>query len=173
MAYFQQDSRGTQDPAAYLRKKFGFDCSCRGCTRPVAERQRSAERIAAYTKFVDDLPKHYGLRNAFGILKDIEKQLLIICNEGHVGEISSRAYDAFQLCAMHGDADSARKWEELVRDESKLYCGGQSPEVEKAVGLVMNPSSFRQWGVLKKTKLFGPVCVYMACRVPFLSEHLC
>jgi hypothetical protein len=142
---------------AFLREKFEFDCTCKGCTRPAAERQASTARLLAYSNFEKNLPTRYQTGYAPKILIDIEQQIQVACAEGHIFELGLRAHDAFQLCAMYGDAGSASQWEALFRDMWKVYKGSDCIEIREAESLVKHPRAFRQWGVLGHRKLSGPV----------------
>ncbi|KAJ7186649.1 hypothetical protein C8R46DRAFT_980885 [Mycena filopes] len=152
---YMEDVENYQNPRAHLRRRFAFECSCRGCTRPVPEQAKSEGRILAYNAFVRDLPSRFGRDAPLQILKDIENNILIICEEGYTGEIRGRAHDAFQLCAYYGDADSAKKWEEICRDYHLLY-QGRTKQFEQAQNLAAKPQGFRAWQQLGRRKLRGP-----------------
>ena len=165
---YMEDIENYKDPLAQLRQKFGFECSCQGCTRSPAQRTKSKERIRAYNEFVDRLPARFGLLNdPLQILKDIEAQILIICEEGYTGEVGKRAHDAFQLCAYYGDADSARHWEAICRDSHALYQGPESEEFDRARKLAAKPETFRAWQGLGRRRLRGPVRLS-----PSFTSHL-
>ncbi|KAJ6474048.1 hypothetical protein C8R47DRAFT_1144610 [Mycena vitilis] len=153
---YNSNARSYGPPREHLREIYGFECSCVGCTRPAAEQLASARRIEAYNSFVDRLPARFGRDDPLRILKEIERQILIICEEGYVGEVGQRARDAFQLCAYYGDAASARGWETICRDSHALYQGPTSEWFEKAQSLVTRPESFRGWKQLGARKLKGP-----------------
>ncbi|KAJ7211985.1 hypothetical protein GGX14DRAFT_621194 [Mycena pura] len=151
----------TEDPFIYLRRKFGFECSCLGCLRPASARQKSVERIKDFRQFTDGLPARIALGGPLGdppksLLDSIEKYILMICAEGYVWQLGSCAHDAFQLCAFHGDADSASKWEALVRDSHEILQGADSPADQKSQKLAAFPKTFREWKVLGSQKLNGP-----------------
>ncbi|KAJ6542354.1 hypothetical protein DFH09DRAFT_928831 [Mycena vulgaris] len=152
-----EDIVNCDDPLAVLQRKFGFECSCKGCARPASERETSKQRILAYNDFVRDLPSRFGPVNPIVILRSIERQILIICQEGYTGEVGARAHDAFQLCAYYGDAASARKWEEITRDCHALYQGTKSESFEEAQRLTARPEAFRAWKQLGRKNLHGPV----------------
>ncbi|KAJ6615614.1 hypothetical protein B0H10DRAFT_2040251 [Mycena sp. CBHHK59/15] len=144
---YMEDIANYEDPLAHLHRKFGFECSCKGCTRPAAERRASKQRILAYNDFVLRLPFRFGQDNPLQILNDIETQILIVCEEGYTGEVGARAHDAFQLCAYYGDAASARQWEAICRDCHALYQGPKTEVFDKAQRLAARPQDFRAWGV--------------------------
>ncbi|KAJ7147681.1 hypothetical protein C8R43DRAFT_953042 [Mycena crocata] len=153
---YMENAENYRNPWAHLRETFGFECSCCGCTRPDAERKASEKRIYAYNDFVIRLPGRFGKENPLLLLKDIEEQILVICEEGYTGEIQARAHDAFQLCAYYGDADSARQWEAICRDRHALYQGVNTEPYENAKKLAAKPQDFRAWGGLGRRKLRGP-----------------
>ncbi|KAJ6492242.1 hypothetical protein C8R45DRAFT_990715 [Mycena sanguinolenta] len=153
---YMENARNYEDPPAKLRRDYGFDCSCKGCARSTAERATSEERILAYNDFVRELPARFGPEHPLLILKDIEKHIVIICEEGYTGEIGQRAHDAFQLCAYYGDAASARQWEAICRDSHALYHGKGWEEFTKAERLAAKPQDFRAWKQLGNRKLKGP-----------------
>ncbi|KAJ6607845.1 hypothetical protein B0H10DRAFT_2070019, partial [Mycena sp. CBHHK59/15] len=138
-----------------------IECSCKGCARPAAERHASKQRILAYNDFVRRLPLRFGQDHPLQILKDIETQILIVCEEGYSSEVGARAHDVFQLCAYYGDAASARQWEEICRDCHALYQGSKSEVFDKAQRLAARPQDFRVWEGLGRRKLRGPVCCFL------------
>ncbi|KAJ7128303.1 hypothetical protein C8R44DRAFT_615647 [Mycena epipterygia] len=146
------------DPRTNLRARIGFNCSCKGCVRTPAERRASQQRTLAYTKFVDRLPLRFALRqDPLQILRDIEAQILIICEEGYTGELCERAHDAFQLCAYYGDEANARKWAEIFRDNYTLCQGPTSETVKMAKRLAAKPQDSEEWMQLGRRNLKGPV----------------
>ncbi|KAJ6557270.1 hypothetical protein DFH09DRAFT_541455 [Mycena vulgaris] len=149
-----------EDPPIYLPKKFGFECSCKGCTRPLAERYASRQRIFAYNNFVLCLPLHFSMlpivRNPLQVLKDLEMQIVIICEEGFTSEVGSRAHEAFELCTFYGDATSARQWEEICCDCYALYNGRNSEIFKTAQTLAAKPQDFPSWKRLGRRNLKGP-----------------
>ncbi|KAJ7457147.1 hypothetical protein B0H11DRAFT_215853 [Mycena galericulata] len=154
---YMEDIVNYDSPLVVLRQKFGFECSCGGCTRPSAERLASKIRILTYNNFVRDLPLRFGKDAPLQILKDIDTQILTICEEGYTGEVGSRAHDAFQLCAYCGDSASAQRWEAICRDSHALYQGRESEEFKQAQRLAARPQDFRAWQQLGRRKLRGPV----------------
>ncbi|KAJ7111449.1 hypothetical protein C8R44DRAFT_856684 [Mycena epipterygia] len=154
---YMEDISNYTDPLTKLHEKFGFTCSCKGCARPATERRASEQCILAYNNFVECLPSRFGPGNPLQILKDIETQILIICEEGYTGEVGNRAHDAFQLCAYYGDAASARKWEEINRDHHALYQGPNSEYFKQAQRLAAKPQDIGQrWRQLGRRNLKGP-----------------
>ncbi|KAJ7181521.1 hypothetical protein C8R43DRAFT_1170458 [Mycena crocata] len=138
---------GDLDPPSYIRQRFGFDCTCKGCTRSVADRRASNQRLRTYTAFVSAFSSRYGRTDPLRLLKEIETQIIIICGEeGYLGEIGYRAEEAFRLCALYGDVDSAGKWDAISRDFYALYHGPASEQ-----GLAARPQEFGT------RKLKGPV----------------
>ncbi|KAJ7268402.1 hypothetical protein C8J57DRAFT_1131344 [Mycena rebaudengoi] len=153
---YMEDIANYSDPRAHLKLKYGFICSCRGCTRPTAEKKSSTQRILTYNDFVRDLPGRFGPENPLQILEDIERQMIVVCEEGYTGEIGPRAHDAFQLCAYYGDAASGKQWEALCRDCHGLYQGPKSQEFKKSAKLAAKPETFRAWKQLGRRNLKGP-----------------
>ncbi|KAJ6557527.1 hypothetical protein B0H19DRAFT_1376256 [Mycena capillaripes] len=153
---YMPNASGFERPLERLRRSYGFECSCPGCTRPAADRLASERHIASYNEFVESLPLRFGRDDPHHILKDIETHILAICAEGWTGEVGARAHDAFQLCAYYGDAGSAQKWEAIARDSHALYQGPRSEEFKKAKGLAAKPESFRAWKQLGRRNLKGP-----------------
>ncbi|KAJ7501542.1 hypothetical protein B0H11DRAFT_1855311 [Mycena galericulata] len=153
---YTSDITNYEPAPAYLRRKFGFECGCKGCTRPAAERHISDQRILAYNAFVPHLHSRFGQESPLQILKDIETQILIVCEEGFTFEIAGRAGDAFELCALYGDAASARRWEEICRDRYAMYLGPNSEEFKTAQRLAARPQDFRAWQMLGRRNLRGP-----------------
>ncbi|KAJ6537988.1 hypothetical protein B0H19DRAFT_961802 [Mycena capillaripes] len=154
---YRSDITKYEPPPACLRRIFGFECLCKGCTRPAMERLASDQRIFAYNVFVPRLHSRFGQENPLQILKDIETQILIVCEEGYTFEIAGRADDAFELCAMYGDAASARHWEEICRDCYATHLGPNSDQFKTAQRLAARPQDYRAWQKLGKRNMKGPV----------------
>ncbi|KAK7053558.1 SET domain-containing protein [Favolaschia claudopus] len=135
---YVSNASGYEEPLKYLREKYGFDCTCPGCSRPLAEREASGRRIRAYNQFVERLPMRItlGVENPLAILKDIETQMIVIAEEGFHAEIAERAHDAFEICAGYGDAESARKWEGICGDVHLLYHGYRHSRYQDATQLM-------------------------------------
>ncbi|KAJ7671718.1 hypothetical protein B0H17DRAFT_948260 [Mycena rosella] len=152
-----------EPPPAYLRSKFGFECLCKGCTRPAVERRISEQRILAYNAIVLHLHSRFGHENPLQILRDIERQILIVCEEGYTFEIARRADDAFELCALYGDATSAQQWVEICRDCYAVYFGPNSELLKTAQRLAARPQDFREWKRLGSRVLAGPVSFILFC----------
>ncbi|KAJ7434924.1 hypothetical protein B0H11DRAFT_2116066, partial [Mycena galericulata] len=149
-------------PLEVLQEKFGFECSCQGCARPQAERLASNQRILRYNEFVRAFP--WILDNdPLQILRELEKQILIISEEGYTSEIGPRASDAFQLCASYGDAVSAQQWEEICRDNHALYHGIHSDSFKTAQKRAEKPQEYFAWQMSGIRRLKGPVCRFMFC----------
>ncbi|KAJ7198015.1 hypothetical protein GGX14DRAFT_470691 [Mycena pura] len=156
------------DPFTLLRQQWGFDCRCAGCQRPLAERLESVERVQAFNVHTREVPDRMERNSGYwplDILDDIERNLLAICAEGYVWEISGCAHDAFQLCAFYGDGASAARWEVLAREVHRVI-HGVDHEFEKSAKLVARPTGFRQWKALvlgKAQKLRGPSQKVLSC----------
>lgn len=151
------DENTSDDIRAQLQLAFGFTCMCPACDRPIEARRRSAERIRNYLTFVDVLPTYFGLKPPLWILKTIEDQTLVACEEGFIHGLGPRCHDAFQLCAYYGDAKHAAEWEAISRDMHILRTGKDAPEVESSARLAKDPRQFRAWGQLGRRTLRGPV----------------
>lgn len=155
------DFKSGQKYSHKVESSFGFTCHCKLCSKPDSLRRKSERRLAEYGKFAVQLPDRFiiglsqmGARN---IIQDIERQCIMIAEEGHPYEISPRCYDAFQLCAFCGDEISARHWMVLQRDIEAVWYGEGSQQVSQTDEHLKNVRGFRQWGILGKYKLSGPV----------------
>ncbi|KAJ7493598.1 hypothetical protein FB451DRAFT_445967 [Mycena latifolia] len=84
---YMEDIVNYEESWALLLRKYGFQCSCEGCVRPAAKRNAN--------DFVRRFPRVSSWRTPHRILKDIETQILIICEEGYTGEAGPRANDVF------------------------------------------------------------------------------
>ncbi|KAJ7048296.1 hypothetical protein C8F01DRAFT_1192584 [Mycena amicta] len=166
-----QTKNHVMDPALFLRMHYEFDCGCPGCQRPRAERLQSLERVKAYNQYNRELPAQMVPSSGHApldILHGIERNLLAICAEGYVWEISSSAHDAFQLCAFYGDGKSAAQWEVMSREVHRVIYGVDLDEYEDSAKLVVRPTSFRPWKALvrpggKALRLRGPSQEVLAC----------
>jgi hypothetical protein len=153
--------RNYEDPPTFLRERFGFECSCKGCARPAAERAVSERRILAYNNFVHQLSLRLlmlplGLEDPRDILEEIETQLLIVCEEGFRLEICSRARDAFRLCVFYGDGVNARQWGALWRDWHALFWGPDE-DYKEAVAFAARPHTCPEWRQFGRRNMRGPV----------------
>lgn len=144
----------------------GFTCSCKLCSKPEADRRKSERRLAEYSKFVVQLKTRFeclGLSYSRAsevqkLIRDIERQCIIISEEGHPYEIVMRAQDAFELCAFCGDRESSIEWLLLEREVAVVCFGRDSNLVQRVEQyLADNASKFDQWGILGVYKLHGPV----------------
>ncbi|KAJ7847729.1 hypothetical protein B0H14DRAFT_3867398, partial [Mycena olivaceomarginata] len=165
---YMSDITNYESPPAYLRREFGFECCCKGCTRPPAELLASHQRILAYNAFVPEVHSRFGKESPLQILKDLETQILILCEEGYTFEVAGRADDAFELCASYGDVASARQWEEICRDRYAIYLGTDSDDWKGAQRLAARPQDYVGWQKLGKRNLRGPsarILGYCHCNV--------
>ncbi|KAJ7907911.1 hypothetical protein B0H13DRAFT_2662216 [Mycena leptocephala] len=161
---YMADIEQCEDPPMYIREKFGFECSCKGCARPAAERQVSNQRIRAYNVFISSLPAHIGRTDPLQILKDIERQIVIVCaEEGYTNQIGGCVDEAFQLCAYYGDADSMHKWLAMSRDFYALYHGPTSETCKGAQRLLAAPQTVSGWKRFGTRKLKGPSKKVLEC----------
>ncbi|KAK7053564.1 SET domain-containing protein [Favolaschia claudopus] len=163
---YMSNASDYRDPLSHLRDNYTFDCSCPGCSRPASERRASAQKMFAYNKWVDDLPRRFGPDNPLSILNDIEEHIVSVCKEGWFGDVGRRAHDAFQLCAYYGDAESAQKWEAICRDSHALFHGEGSEEYKKSAALAADGRKFRAWSQLGRKKLRGPSQQVLNCFYP-------
>ncbi|KAJ7147696.1 hypothetical protein C8R43DRAFT_926195 [Mycena crocata] len=164
---------GVAEPTDFriqLRNKFGFECSCPGCSRPEEERRASEERRRGYNNFISSFAFRFHL-NPLQILNDIEKHVRIICEEGYRSEAGMRADDAFELCASFGDAASARQWEMIYRDSCALYKGIHSEAFTQAQKFVKRPQDYSRWGALRSMKLRGPSKEFLEYCYPRIIPH--
>ncbi|KAJ7210286.1 hypothetical protein C8J57DRAFT_1608111 [Mycena rebaudengoi] len=153
---YMENLANYKDPGAVLEQQYGFICSCKGCSGPASERESSTRRLLAYNNFVRELPwRFFGVEEPLNILDDIQRQMVIVCEEGYTGEVGARAHDAFELCGYCGDAASAKQWEAICRDCHGLYTGRNSREFEESAKLAANPKSYAAWGENGRRKLRG------------------
>ncbi|KAJ7673874.1 hypothetical protein DFH06DRAFT_1467288 [Mycena polygramma] len=146
-----------EEPLQFLQSKFGFVCSCPGCTRPIAEREASHHRILTYLAFMNGLSDRFR-EHPLRLITEIEQQLLIICEEGYTGQLRECAHAAFRLCAYYGDLTNAQQWAAICRDTCGLYFGKDCRQFKELDRLSKEPQTFTGWHCARATpkKLIGP-----------------
>ena len=123
------------------------------------------ERIRSYSFFTKHLPDRFQHEPPQDLLNDITRFTLIACEEGLIHELGARAHDAFQLCAMYGDAKHAAEWENLYCAAETLKHGADSPNALLASAKAKDPQASRHWAALGRKILSGPVLVHTCCQI--------
>jgi len=138
-----------------LETAYGFTCVCKLCSKSSVDRRRSERRMAENTVTIQ-LPTRFSQITVRKIIKDIERQCIIMAEEGHPFDITVKSYDAFRLCAGCEDEKSAREWLLLLRDIESVGYGEDSQEVKVTDGLLQNIRGFKEWGIHGKCEFTGP-----------------
>ncbi|KAF1981467.1 SET domain-containing protein [Aulographum hederae CBS 113979] len=142
---------------SFLKESFGFTCTCSGCnliSAPdelmVSETRR--ERIENLDKAIGD-PFAMFLRPSDTLLNC--RELLQALDEeynGHTGALDARAYyDAFQVCAAHGDQARASVFAERSYQARVICEGEESPETQRMKALALRPKDHASFGLLSMT----------------------
>lgn len=135
----------------FLKEAFGFDCNCRGCSRPLAELKASDAR----RKLIQDLDEAIGdpfrmqsrpnesLRDCHSLLQVLQEEY-----DGFAGVLNARLYyDAFQVSIAHGDQSRASVFAERAY-KARVVCEGEnSPETQKAKSLALKPADHSSFGL--------------------------
>ena len=130
---------------AKLRDSFGFQCDCVVCSLPPAELKASdvrRERMKELDEKIGDPSRM--LSNPAGALADCRSLILAIEEEypDTTHALLARAYyDAFQICAAHGDGARGRIFAERAHAVRVVEEGEDSPTTRKMKALALNPES--------------------------------
>ncbi|KAF2789412.1 SET domain-containing protein [Melanomma pulvis-pyrius CBS 109.77] len=136
---------------AFLKEAFGFDCTCRGCSRPPSDLQASDARRLRIQSLDDAIGDPYrmqsrprqSLRDCRSLLQALEEEY-----DGCAGALGARLYyDAFQVSIAHGDQARAGVFAERAY-RARVVCEGEgSPETQRARALARRPADHNSFGL--------------------------
>ncbi|KAK0609069.1 SET domain-containing protein 5 [Lasiodiplodia hormozganensis] len=136
---------------AFLKESFGFECNCRGCSRPTSELQASDTRrllIQSLDEAIGDpscmmcRPKE-SLNNCHLLLQALEEEY-----DGCASVLGARLYyDAFQVSITHGDQARASVFAERAYKFRVIGEGEDSPETQKMKSFALKPANHGSFGL--------------------------
>ncbi|KAI0889042.1 SET domain-containing protein [Annulohypoxylon maeteangense] len=136
---------------AFLRKAFGFDCSCSGCSLQPPELKASDSRrqsIQDLDAAIGDL--HQMAHKPTEILRKCRALFQVLEEEfkGYAWPPKAKLYyDAFQVSIAHGDEARASLFAERAY-EARVICEGEdSPETRKKKSLALKPRDHNAYGL--------------------------
>lgn len=129
---------------SFLRKAFGFDCSCDICTLPGPQLQISDNRRARIQDYDDAIGNPLRMANSPKQSLGDCRSLMQLLNEEYAGcpglLIARLYYDAFQISISHGDQARASVFAERAY-KIRVVCEGEdSPETQKVKALGFQPA---------------------------------
>jgi hypothetical protein len=132
-----------------LSENFRFECSCELCSLPVSEVQESDGRLRQAQNLDDAIGDSQRVRNSPEQALADCRALRVIYEAEKVFDLRLPRlyYDAFQICAMHGDRARASVFAKRAQQTRSVCEGEGSAEVENLKGLERDPSKFENFGV--------------------------
>jgi hypothetical protein len=130
---------------AYLKKAFGFTCTCSACTLPTPLLKASDDRRTQIQKLDEAIGDPFRMmNNPQASLQDCYS-LLQLLEQEYDGCISSPIarvyYDAFQISIAHGDEARGRIFAERAY-KARVNCEGEdSPETQRMKTYASKPSA--------------------------------
>ncbi|CAG8953446.1 hypothetical protein HYFRA_00010195 [Hymenoscyphus fraxineus] len=156
ISYFRGGT--SSERQAELKEKFGFSCTCSGCTLSPYSLQASDNRrtrIRNLDKAVGDGVRmmnnpRESLKDCYSLIQLLEEEF-----DGCAQALTARTYyDAFQICIVHGDQARASVFAERAY-KARVICEGEdSPNTQRAKSLVLKPelhNNFEAYSVIWKT----------------------
>lgn len=144
----------SEERKSNLKNFFNFDCHCELCDLPTDERAKSDERLGKAqqldeaigdAKVVRQTPER-ALEGCHALLQIYQEEQI------HDLRLPRLYYDAFQICAMHGDRARAAVFARRAR-ETRIICEGvESTEAERLDVLAQDPTKYENAGVTSKWK---------------------
>ncbi|OIW30394.1 hypothetical protein CONLIGDRAFT_714757 [Coniochaeta ligniaria NRRL 30616] len=152
--YYLRTRRKREIRQATLRSDFGFNCSCRLCSLPPDENQRSDKRLEEIHR-LDGLISKDGLRgillDPLWVLRYVDRQVRLYNEQGQDDVGLPRALlDAAQIAIAHGDLARARVFVERAVSRWRVGLGDDSKEVVENRTLAEDPSKHRLYGLSNK-----------------------
>ena len=137
-----------------MKTYFGFDCACEVCSLPSEKLQASDARRKRAMELDEAIGNPKRVKQTPELALDDCHSLLEIYYEEQVFDLRLPRlyYDAFQICAMHGDEARASVFARRSREARTVCEGPESMEVEDLKKVEMDPSSFQNFGTTRKWK---------------------
>ncbi|KAI5359844.1 putative SET domain, tetratricopeptide-like helical domain superfamily [Septoria linicola] len=137
-----------------LKENFRFQCTCELCSLPSKELKASDERLLQAQKLDESIGDPKTVRNS------PERALADCRTLRDIYEVEQLAdlrlprlyYDAFQICAMHGDRARASAFARRARQARTICEGKDSEEVANLTLLEKEPDTYENFGVTTKWK---------------------
>ncbi|KAF2788843.1 hypothetical protein K505DRAFT_420843 [Melanomma pulvis-pyrius CBS 109.77] len=137
-----------------LLDKFGFLCSCRLCSLPTEQSQKSDERLTRIDH-LDDLIGHDGMQLKFLLrtLRFVDERIRLYNEQNPDRSGLPRAYlDAAQIAIANGDLARGRIFAERAVEGWRTSYGSDSKEVIEHGPLARNPAKLELYGLSLKWK---------------------
>ncbi|KAH8664377.1 hypothetical protein BX600DRAFT_512419 [Xylariales sp. PMI_506] len=138
---------------AALKQFFGFDCACEGgCALPAAELAASDARLRQAEVLDERIGDPRRARQQPAEALGFCRELRAVHEAEGVADLRAARlyYDAFQICAMHGDGARAAVFAESARKAREVCQGVDHEEVEALRKLEREPQSFDNWAATKR-----------------------
>ena len=137
-----------------LKSFFSFDCHCELCGLPEAELANSDDRLRRAQQLDEAIGDAKVVRQTPERALEDCYALLQIYQEERISDLRLPRlyYDAFQICAMHGDRARASMFASRARETRVICEGAKSTEAERLHLLAQDPTKYENAGVTSKWK---------------------
>jgi hypothetical protein len=137
-----------------LQKRFGFNCTCRLCSLPLAERRKSDQRLDEISQLDGRIGDGMSivstplacLRNASRLLRLLEEEDVVDAR------IPRLYYDALQITIANGDQARAKVFADRAHTDRLVLEGDDSPETIRLKSFAADPAQHRLYGTSMKWK---------------------
>lgn len=136
---------------AFLKKAFGFDCTCSICIHPPSELQAIDGRRVLIQSLDEKIGDPFrmatkpeeSLSHCHSLLQVLKEEF-----GGHIGAHGARLYyDAFQVCIAHGDQARASVFAEKSYRARTSSEGEDNPETQRVKTLSFRPADHNSFGL--------------------------
>ncbi|EME42015.1 hypothetical protein DOTSEDRAFT_72943 [Dothistroma septosporum NZE10] len=144
----------SEERRSNLKNLFTFDCGCELCSLPKDQLKQSDERLRRAQCLDEAIGDAKVVRQTPERALEDCRALLQIYQEEQIYDLRLPRlyYDAFQICAMHGDRARAAIFARRAR-ETRVNCeGAESTEAERLHVLAQDPTKYENAGVTSKWK---------------------
>lgn len=135
-----------------LKDNFRFDCTCELCSLPSSDLAKSDDRLRRAQSLDEAIGDSKRVRNSPERALDDCRALRTIYQAEKISDLRLPRlyYDAFQICAMHGDRARASVFARRAWQTRTICEGEHSAEVANLQQLEKDPSKFENFGVTSK-----------------------
>ncbi|CAH7672815.1 hypothetical protein BY996DRAFT_8457966 [Phakopsora pachyrhizi] len=134
------------DRRSYLRSNYGFECSCKICSKDSESSKESDLRITNINSLKASLSAwQSGAMGGAEAVDLIETALDLMRQEGMTYEFGQLYADACHIATAHSDFQNARKYATLALKHFEVELGNDSVEYNYALKMIKNPTHSSVW----------------------------
>lgn len=135
-----------------LKDNFRFDCTCELCSLPSSDLAKSDDRLRRAQTLDEVLGDSKRVRNNPERCLEDCRSLRTIYQAEKISDLRLPRlyYDAFQICAMHGDRARASVFARRAWQTRTICEGEKSAEVSNLRQLEKDPAKYENFGVTTK-----------------------